>query len=216
MKIGLCGAQGSGKTTLAKAYSEAKGVPYIDAKVGDFLRGIGVDLLRDDIPIIERMKAQFMVAEHIASIIHAPGLSKTGFITDRTPIDVMAHTHDIAAPYYKNDEVMELYAQTRKVCTETTFENFNLCLILRPGVPLTKEDYKRQQRGSLNPFYVNHMDMLMSSFIVSFSKLPHRGVLSRFAFMEDDVIDLDLRVQSLAQVVNTIATDSGLSCKPIH
>ncbi|EMJ3744422.1 AAA family ATPase [Klebsiella grimontii] len=216
MKIGLCGAQGTGKTTLAKAYSEATGIPYIDAKVGDFLRGVGVDLSRDDIPVIERMKAQLMVVGHIASTIEAPGLSKTGFITDRTPIDVMAHTHDIAAPHYKNDEVMELYAQTRMVCTETTIENFNLSLILRPGVPLTEEDHQRQQRGSLNPFYVSHMDMLMSSFILSFSKLPNRGMLSRFAFMKDEVIDLALRVESLAEVVNTIATDSGHSCEPIH
>lgn len=168
------------------------------------------------IPVIERMKAQLMVAGHIASIIEAPGLSKTGFITDRTPIDVMAHTHDIAAPHYKNDEVMELYTQTHMVCTETTIANFNLSLILRPGVPLTEEDHQRKQRGSLNPFYVNHMDMLMSSFILSFSKLPNRGMLSRFAFMKDEVIDLDLRVESLTEVVNTIATDSEHSCEPIH
>lgn len=216
MKIGLCGAQGTGKTTLAKAYSEAFGIPYIDAKVGDFLRDIGVDLSRNDMPIVERMKAQLMVAGHIASITEAPGLSKTGFITDRTPIDVMAYTHDIAAPHYKNDEVMELYAQTKMVCTETTVENFNLSLMIRPGVPLTEDDHQRQQRGSLDPFYVNHMDILMSSFILSFSKLPNRGMLSRFAFMKDEVIDLDLRIESLVEVVNTIAADSTHSCEPLH
>lgn len=101
MKIGLCGAQGTGKTTLAKAYSEVSGIPYIDAKVGDFLNEIGVDLSRSDMPIVERMKAQLMVAGHIASITEAPDLLKTGFIIDRTPIDVMAYTHDIAVPHYK-------------------------------------------------------------------------------------------------------------------
>lgn len=216
MKIGLCGAQGTGKTTLAKAYSEASGVPYIDAKVGDFLRDIGVDLSRSDMPIVERMKAQLMVAGHIASITEAPGLSKTGFITDRTPIDVMAYTHDIAAPHYKNDEVVELYDQTKMVCAETIIENFNLCMIIRPGVPLTEDDHQRQQRGSLNPFYVNHMDILMSSLILSFSKLPNRGVLSRFASMKSEIIDLDLRVESLVGIVNKITTDAASSCVPLH
>ncbi len=96
MKIGLCGAQGTGKTTLAKAYSEVSGIPYIDAKVGDFLNEIDVDLSRSDMPIVERMKAQLMVAGHIASITEAPDLLKTGFIIDRTPIDVMAYTPHIA------------------------------------------------------------------------------------------------------------------------
>lgn len=99
MKIGLCGAQGTGKTTLAKAYSEMSGIPYIDAKVGDFLKEIGVDLSRSDMPIVERMKAQLMVAGHIASITEGqvstrPGLSSIALLSTswRTPTTLPFNT----------------------------------------------------------------------------------------------------------------------------
>lgn len=216
MKIGLCGAQGTGKTTLAKAYSEVSGIPYIDAKVGDFLNEIGVDLSRSDMPIVERMKAQLMVAGHIASITEAPDLLKTGFIIDRTPIDVMAYTHDIAVPHYKNDEVLELYAQTHMVCLDAVSENFNLCLMLRPGVQLSSQDHYRKQRASLQPFYVNHIDMLMVSMIMSFSTKVVAGSLSRFAFMQDDVVDLSLRVDALEDIVRNIALNSVTKREPCH
>ncbi|HHC4305713.1 MULTISPECIES: AAA family ATPase [Klebsiella] len=216
MKIGLCGAQGTGKTTLAKAYSEASGIPYLDAKVGDYLSDIGVDLSRDDMPVVERMKVQLMVAGHIASITEAPGLHKTGFIIDRTPIDVMAYTHDIAAKHYKNDEVLELYAQTHMVCLDAAAMNFNLCLMLRPGVQLSPQDHCRKQRASLQPFYVNHINMLMASMILSFSQKVIGDGLSRFAFMRDDVIDLDLRVSALDEIVGSIASNSVMKCEPCH
>ncbi|HGL3854511.1 TPA: AAA family ATPase [Klebsiella aerogenes] len=216
MKIGLCGAQGTGKTTLAKAYSEASGVPYIDAKVGEFLSDIGVDLSRSDMPIVERMKAQLMVARHIASITEAPGLHRTGFITDRTPIDVMAYSHDIAVPHHRNDEVLELYAKIHMVCLDAAAENFNLCLMLRPGVKLSSKDHCRNQRASLQPFYVNHIDMLMTSMIMSFSKKVGDGSLSRFALMQDDVIDLELRLDALREIVGGIALNSVMKCEPCH
>ena len=216
MKIGLCGAQGTGKTTLAKAYSEMSGIPYIDAKVGDFLKEIGVDLSRSDMPIVERMKAQLMVAGHIASITEGPGLHKTGFIIDRTPIDVMAYTHDIAVQNYKNDDVLELYAQTHMVCLDAVSGNFNLCLMLRPGVQLSSQDHDRKQRASLQPFYVNHIDMLMASMIMSFSTKVVGGTLSRFAFMQNDVIDLKSRVSALDGVVSDIALNSVAKREPLH
>lgn len=216
MKIGLCGAQGTGKTTLAQAYSKASGIPYIDAKVGEFLSDIGVDLSRSDMPIVERMKAQLMVAGHIATITEAPGLHETGFITDRTPIDVMGYTHDIAVPHYKNDDVLELYAKIHMVCLETISNNFNLCLMLRPAVRLSSQDHNRTQRGSLQPFYVNHIDMLIASMIMSFSKKVIDGSLSRFAFIQDNVIDLESRVDAVSEIVGSIASSSVSLNEPVH
>ncbi|HHT4259173.1 TPA: AAA family ATPase [Klebsiella variicola] len=216
MKIGLCGAQGSGKTTMAKALSERAGIPYIDAGVGTFLSDVGIDLANDTMPIVERMKIQLLVAGHIASLTEGPGLNSTGFVIDRTPIDVMAYTHDLAAPHYQNPEVMAVYDQIRLVCEESIRENFNLTILLRPGVELTDKDRKRDQRASLDPFYVRHIDMLMSSIIFEFTSEADLGHLSKFAMMNRDVLDLNMRVDSAIEAYNTLTDEVRPIYEPCH
>ena len=171
MKIGLRGAQGTGKTTLAKAYSDGIGIPYLDAKVGDYLSDIGVDLSRDDMPVVERMKVlKLMVAGHIASITEG-ARSAQDRVYHRSHAD---RRHGVyprhCSQTLQNDEVLELYAQTHMVCLDAAAMNFNLCLMLRPGVQLSPQDHCRKQRASLQPFYVNHINMLMASMILSFSQ----------------------------------------------
>nr|EKV4523900.1 dephospho-CoA kinase [Klebsiella pneumoniae] len=41
-RIGITGAQGSGKTTLAKFIDEHYGIPYVDAGVGALMTRLGV------------------------------------------------------------------------------------------------------------------------------------------------------------------------------
>lgn len=41
-RIGITGAQGSGKTTLAKYIDAHYGIPYVDAGVGKLMSSLGV------------------------------------------------------------------------------------------------------------------------------------------------------------------------------
>ena len=41
-RIGITGAQGSGKTTLAKYIDKHYGIPYVDAGVGSLMSRLGV------------------------------------------------------------------------------------------------------------------------------------------------------------------------------
>ena len=58
--------------------------------------------------------------------------------------------------------------------------------------------------------------MLMASMILSFSQKVIGDGLSRFAFMRDDVIDLELRVSALDEIVGSIASNSVMKCEPCH
>ncbi|HBT7858084.1 TPA: dephospho-CoA kinase, partial [Klebsiella pneumoniae] len=51
-RIGITGAQGSGKTTLAKFIDEHYGIPYVDAGVGALMTRLGVNV-GDPMPLFE-------------------------------------------------------------------------------------------------------------------------------------------------------------------
>ncbi|HID5575012.1 TPA: AAA family ATPase, partial [Klebsiella pneumoniae] len=89
-RIGITGAQGSGKTTLAKFIDEHYGITYVDAGVGALMTRLGVNL-GDPMPLFERLQVQMEVARHIELVTRGA----EGFVIDRTPADVMAYTLDL-------------------------------------------------------------------------------------------------------------------------
>ncbi|EOP3109197.1 AAA family ATPase [Escherichia coli] len=50
-RIGITGAQGSGKTTLAKYIDKHYGIPYVDAGVGSLMSRLGVRV-GDSMPLV--------------------------------------------------------------------------------------------------------------------------------------------------------------------
>lgn len=62
-RIGITGAQGSGKTTLAKFIDEHYGITYVDAGVGALMTRLGVNAIQ--CRFFERLQVQMEVARHI-------------------------------------------------------------------------------------------------------------------------------------------------------
>ncbi|MBY8471154.1 dephospho-CoA kinase, partial [Escherichia coli] len=60
-RIGITGAQGSGKTTLAKYIDKHYGIPYVDAGVGSLMSRLGVRV-GDSMPLYERLQIQMEIA----------------------------------------------------------------------------------------------------------------------------------------------------------
>lgn len=211
LRIGICGAQGTGKTTLAKAVSEQLDIPYMDAAVGDFLKGIGVDLSNDRMPAIERMKTQLEVAKYIDEITG----DNRDFITDRTPIDVMAYSMEIALRHSQDEGVIEIFDQIRAVCDQSLFSNLNSIFLLRPGVSLTSEDYKREQRGSLAPFSVQTIDTLMLGCFMDCRSMQNKG-MNTMHIISDNTVDLDDRVQAVLLGVDMLFELNMEPCCILH
>ena len=88
MSLGLCGTHRTGKSTLAKAYALAEGVPYLQTGATQVFLDMGLDP-KVDYPLDVRIQIQKRILESFDKQYSAAGRD---FITDRTPIDMMAYT----------------------------------------------------------------------------------------------------------------------------
>jgi hypothetical protein len=195
-RIGLAGAQGTGKSTLAKRVAELNGYKYIDAGVGAEMSRLGVRV-GESMPLHERLLVQLAIANHIAD----KSSGSNSFVMDRTTVDVMAYTIDLFGQ--SNDErCVQLFAEIQRVCFDTAIQNFNIIVGLRPGVELSSNDKEREQRGSLDPLYVRRIDALICGELNHLNLFGSKQNLT-VGFMPPSITELDARVRSLKSFIDT-------------
>ncbi|EJJ0990780.1 AAA family ATPase [Escherichia coli] len=178
-RIGITGAQGSGKTTLAKYIDKHYGIPYVDAGVGSLMSRLGVRV-GDSMPLYERLQIQMEIAKHIELLTRGV----EGFVIDRTPADVMAYTLDLVG-HTNEDRCIELALDIEKFCHKTAISNFNAIAGLRPGVALSERDYLRSQRASLDRLYVARIDALMCGELTKFTCIRKGEICKPSSFPTD-------------------------------
>ncbi|MHB0416279.1 AAA family ATPase [Klebsiella pneumoniae] len=194
-RIGITGAQGSGKTTLARYIDAHYGIPYVDAGVGKLMSSLGVKV-GERLPLYERLQVQMEIVRHIEMITRGV----EGFVIDRTPADVMAYTLDLVGQ--TNDQrCIDLALEIERFCHKTALSNFNAIAGLRPGVNLRAQDYERAQRGSLDRLYVARIDSLMCGELTKINSLAKSGDLQVFVLSET-CISVDARARSIMRVID--------------
>ncbi|WP_199780410.1 AAA family ATPase [Cronobacter malonaticus] len=127
-RIGITGAQGSGKTTLAKFIDRHYGIPYVDAGVGKLMSELGVKV-GEQLPLYERLQVQMEIAKHIELITRG----MEGFVIDRTPLDVVAYTLDLAGQT-NEERCIELALEIERFCHRVAVSNFNAIVGLRSEI----------------------------------------------------------------------------------
>lgn len=146
--IGLCGAHGTGKTTLAKALP----LPFVGIQTRQIFQEYR---LKPDLPmhIETRLWVQRKVLEK-ASTIWA---NQSGnFVSDRTPFDMAAYTlADIAGDTLNPRTELEL-ARYLDDCLELAKSTFSHVVIVPPLIPLVDEN----GRASISKGYVMHIHTL--------------------------------------------------------
>lgn len=197
-RIGLAGAQGTGKTTLAKCLALKYGYEFIDAGVGTLMTKLGVEV-GQEMPLFERLQVQLAVANHIADKSHGSG----SFVMDRTPIDVMAYTIDLFNQV-NDDRCVSVYEEIQRVCSQTALTNYNVIVGLRPGIGLSQEDKERGQRGSLDPLYVRRIDALVCGELNDLNLFKSKRNLT-VGFFPPTLTDLDARINSFSQYIRNSA-----------
>jgi predicted ATPase len=182
--IGLTGAHRTGKTTLAKAYSERTGIPFVQTSASGVFAKLGCDP-KADYSFPERLAIQMAILEHLNGEYSKAGIC---FITDRTPLDAAAYT---LADVTRASEGSIMYGRHimryLEDCIEVTNRHFTTIVVVQPGIELVEEEGK----APANPAYVEHIAQIIMGLVVDQRVQPCHYYIARH------MLELEARIQSL-------------------
>lgn len=151
--IGLAGSHRTGKTTLARAYAQAYKIPLVETSSSEVFRELGYDP-QADYPFHVRMFLQYKILENAERAYRKGGHI---FITDRTPIDMMAYAMaDVQrgnVDAAMSNAIMEYIIK----CYEVTNAHFSMICVVQPGIPLVEDPTK----APANLAYMEHISALV-------------------------------------------------------
>ncbi len=151
MNVGLCGAHRTGKTTLAMELATLHGVQFVRTRVSEIFRECGLHPA-EPMDFATRLGIQFRLLEACENDWQSAG---GNFITDRTPVDLMAYTlGDIQGETQVNETDFERYIER---CFDAANRFFDTLIIIQPGIPLAAADGK----AALNKAYIEHINSLI-------------------------------------------------------
>ena len=149
--LGLCGAHRTGKTTLAIAISSHLNIPFVRTTTSQVFAQLGLDPA-EPMDFQTRLFVQNHVLDAAEQVWQE---SASPFISDRTPIDMIAYTlGDIQG---KTDVDFNLLSQYIDRCFASTNQFFQNLAIIQPGIPLVYEEGK----AALNAAYIEHINVLV-------------------------------------------------------
>lgn len=198
MSIGLVGAQRVGKTTLARAFSQAEGVRFVQTNTTGVFERLGLDP-RAEYPFDKRLEIQWRILEALEQSYAEVGLHDP-FITDRTPIDLMTYTlADIQRSTLSDGQSDELVKYMRQ-CFQVANERLGVIVLVQPGIPLVEELGKAQA----NLGFMEHFNALARGLLAS------EQLTSEDFFIPRHVTNLSTRVEAIRRAVDK-ATERVLS-----
>ena len=149
--IGLCGSHRTGKTTLAKDIAARLGIDFVQTSTSEVFSENGLDPSK---PM--DFNTRIWIQNKVVSVAEKVWEAAQGqFITDRTPIDMMAYTlADIDGASSVDFAALEEYLEH---CFQVTDTLFSHLIILQPAIPLVYEEGK----AALNRAYMEHLNVVM-------------------------------------------------------
>lgn len=151
--IGLCGSHRSGKTTLAEKLSRELDIPFLRTDTSRVFLEAGIDPAKP-MDFVRRLSIQKKVLGAGEDVWRTAAGNKT-FVTDRTPIDMMAYTlADIQGGTEVDYPELERYLARG---FEAVGRHFGAFIVLQPGIPLVYEEGK----ATLNEAYLEHLNSLI-------------------------------------------------------
>ncbi|WP_447973214.1 AAA family ATPase [Nitrospira sp. Kam-Ns4a] len=184
--LGLCGGHRVGKTTLAEALSRVGGIPFVRTGTSAVFERHGLDPA-EPMPFATRL----LVQHEILSAAEKAWREGSGaFITDRTPVDMMAYTlGDIRGDTEVRLQDLDAYLER---CFRVTNELFSTLIVVQPGIPLVPDEGK----AALNEAYIEHINALVLG-------LCHdQRLRCRTLLLEREVTTLDARVARLMSLLD--------------
>lgn len=190
MRIGLVGAQGVGKTTLAEEVSNETDLPLLLTSTAKVFEENGI---RPD--QVLTFSQRIDIQHKILTSAEALWGDHATFITDRTPIDMLAYMMiDFNSDTRLSESETKLFTDYRERCIESTNEYFTSVLLVQPGItPMNVE----KSRASLDVALVESMSALMMGILMNDNISAFRTLLPK------EVTDLKERVMVVNATINT-------------
>jgi hypothetical protein len=188
MNIGVCGSHRTGKTTLAEAFSQRTGMPFLKTVTSKVFQQYGID---PSMPMDfkKRLGIQHKILDAAEKIWQT---EKEQFITDRTPLDMMAYTlADIQGTTEVNFDELEGYLAR---CIDVTNTFFALLVLVQPGIPLLHEEGK----AALNEGYLEHLNYMILGLC------NDDRVRGTFVYLHRAMTSLDDRVDTVLNELKVI------------
>ena len=180
--IGLSGSHRVGKTTLAKRYSEEFGLPFVETNASGVYLELGLSP-QIDYDFATTLVIQLAILE---SLLEAyAGQHGRNFITDRTPIDLLAYTMaDIRRSNVTSKET-DAFMEYRQKCFEAANRYFAVIVIVQPGIPLVDDPTKAPP----NIAYMNHINTLLMGLVTDSSMKAGRFFINKETLKIEDRMD---------------------------
>jgi len=178
--IGLAGAHRTGKTTLARECARVLDLPFVETEVSGIFESMNLDPAAP-MDIQTRLIVQSVI---LKVCIEKWSGYKGVFLSDRTPIDMLAYTMAEIQGGSLDGVGEQLMAKYFADCINATSRYFGLVLLVQPGIPLVAAPGKA--RMSLG--YMEHLNTLMSGIML------RKELMSQVAFMSRDTLDLNDRI----------------------
>lgn len=191
---GLSGAQRTGKSTLAKKYAETYGIPYLQTSASGTFDRLGFSP-KLDYPLPVRLEIQNEILKDLSAQYKAGGII---WITDRTPIDLMAYMLADVQRQNVSQEDGKRIVDYMERCYEVLNRHFTTITIVQPGIPLTEA----ATSAPANIGYMEHINALALGLAAS-----EKVKIAHFHF-ERWLTDLDQRVIGLNNVITRNAKKS--------
>ena len=153
MRIGICGAHRTGKTTLARALAESTGLTLMDAGVSAVFRELGLEPSRT-LSFADRMRVQdAILAKYLNLMAGAENV-----IIDRTPIDFIGYLlADLNQDHYQEEGASQWVVGYIERCLEAARRTMSFVIFVSPGIPLEMAEGK----GLVDPGYIRAVHWLM-------------------------------------------------------
>lgn len=188
--IGLCGAHRTGKTTLARAFAEGSKIAFVETRTSAVFARMGFDP-QADYDFRTRLQIQEEILNDAIALYQK---QEGGWITDRTPLDMLMYTlSEVQRNNLDEQDEKALLKYTAR-CIATVNLYFSMVMLVQPGIELVADVSK----APINPAYIEHLNSLIMGLMVDERIQPAHFYIPR------QMTDLDDRLECVGYACNRV------------
>lgn len=174
--IGLCGAHRTGKSTLARRFAQAQGIPFVATSISAVFEQVGLDP-KAEYPMEVRLLTQELILKTLEGQYAQAAKTSRMFVTDRTPIDMASYMIADVQRSTLFDQEKHALAVCDYVdrCIKSTAQFFSVVVLVQPGIKVIEADGKAP--GC--PAFMEHLNLLQIGLLGDSRNLVPRYQIPR-------------------------------------